>query len=283
MELHRVDPENEIGHLREFLSQSDPRDYLLADIDEWAREGRVCAGVEGGSWVAFGRIHDLGRGEGWVSGLRVERARRGQGLGREFLTALLSDARSIGLTEVRAVIEDGNLASRRLFARLGFRAIFEMSLRTAKAGSGSAGPLRQARAREGLDGPVGWLPSRTGRVDLLPGAEGGRLGRWDNRILDRWTQEGKLYVGRGLAAAIQVDWLREPRTMWVNPLRGEPRSLLPALSLLANSLGQDGWQGYLPSTEELRDEYANLGLVPHPHWGDRIHLYERTEAELARP
>ena len=281
MELHHIDPEHEIGQLRGFLSRSDPHDYLLADIEDWVSEGRLWAGVEEGNWVAFGRIHDLGRGEGWVSGLRVDRVRRGQGLGRQFLTALLSDARSIGLTEVRAVIEDGNLASRRLFARLGFGAIFEMSLRTAKAGIGSAEPLRPARSGEGPDGPVGWLPSRTGRVDLLPGAEGGRLGRWDPRLLQRWTREGKLYVGPGIAVAVQVDWLREPPTMWVNPLRGEPGSLLPAISMLAKSLGQDGWQGYLPSTEELRRQYANLGLVPHPHWGDRIHLYERIETQPA--
>jgi GNAT superfamily N-acetyltransferase len=277
MDLRRIDPEHEVGRLREFLSESDPHDYLLEDIDEWIREGRLWAGVEGGSWVAFGRLHDLGRGEGWVSGLRVQLSRRGQGLGGKFLTGLLSDARSIGLTELRAVIEDGNLSSRRLFARLGFRPIFEMALRRAKAGPIGAGPLRPALAGEGLDGPIGWLPSRTGRVDLLPGTDGGRFGRWDPHILDRWIKEGKLYLGRELAAAVQVDWLREPRTMWVNPLQGEPGSLIPAIASLAKTLGKDEWQAYLPSTGDLRRVYANLGLSPHPHWGDRIHLYERIE------
>jgi len=178
------------------------------------------------------------------------------------------------------VIEDGNLASRRLFARLGFRPIFEMTLRRGKAGAVGAEPLRPALAGEGLDGPIGWLPARTARVDLLPGTGGGRFGRWDPHILARWIKERKLYVGHEMAAAVQVDWLREPPTMWVNPLRGEPDSLLPAISLLAKSLGQEEWQAYLPSTEELRREYANLGMVPHSHWGDRIHLYERTEAKL---
>jgi N-acetylglutamate synthase-like GNAT family acetyltransferase len=281
MDLRRIDPEHEVGRLREFLSESDPHDYLIEDIDEWIQEGRLWAGVEDESWVAFGRLHELGRGEGWVSGLRVQLSKRGQGLGGRFLTGLLSDARSIGLTELRAVIEDGNLASRRLFARLGFRPTFEMTLRCAKAGPISAEPLRPALAGEGLDGPIGWLPSRTQRVDLLPGMDGGRFGRWDPHILDRWVKEGKLYLGHGLAAAVQVNWLREPQTMWVNPLRGEPGSLIPAIASLAKTLGQEEWQAYLPSTEDLRQVYANLGLSPHPFWGDRIHLYERTEVRSA--
>ncbi len=283
MEFHRLDPEHELERLCEFLSESDPRDYLLEDIDEWSRDGRLWVGVEGGSWVAFGRIHDLGHGEGWVSGLRVGLSRRGQGLGGQLLKGLLSDARSIGLTEVRAVIEDENRASRRLFARHGFRETFEMTLRRATARTMGAETLRPARAGDRLDGPIGWAPSLTGRVDLLPGSEGGRFGRWDLSLLDRWIKEGKLYVGPGLAAAVQVDWLREPRTMWVNPLRGEPGSLLPAVALLAETLGQEEWQGYLPSTEHLRQVYANLGLSPHTFWGDRIHLYERTQTPSTSP
>jgi GNAT superfamily N-acetyltransferase len=277
MDLHRIDPEHEVGRLREFLSESDPHDYLLEDIDEWARNGRLWAGVEGGSWVAFGRTHDLGRGEGWVSGLRVERSRRGQGLGVRFLSGLLCDARSTGLTELRAVIEDENLASRRLFTRLGFRPIFEMTLRRGEVGTVGSQPLRPALDGEGLGGPIGWIPSRTDRVDLLPGTDGGRFGRWDPDIVDRWIKEGKLYVGNELAVAVQVDWLHRPRTMWVNPLRGEPSALVPAIASLARALGQEEWQAYLPSTDELRRVYANLALSPHPRWGDRIHLYERVE------
>lgn len=277
MELYRLDPELDLEKLREFLSISDPQDYLLDDLADWTREGRLWAGVDGSGWVAFGRLNDLGRGEGWVGALRVALSRRGQGLGNEFMTLLLSDARSIGLTELRATIEDGNLASRRLFARLGFRSIFEMTLRCGKAESVRAEPLRLARIGEGIDGPIGWIPSRTGRVDLLPGSEGGRLGRWDPRVLDRWTREGKLYKGRQLAVAVQVDWQREPRTMWVNPLQGEPGSLIPAVGLLAKQLGQEEWQAFLPSSDELRRVYADFGLSPHPLWGDRIHLYERIE------
>ena len=283
MELHRLDPEHEIERLREFLSESDPHDYLLEDIDKWIRDGRCWVGVEGGSWVAFGRIHDLGHGAGWVSGLRVGLSKRRQGLGSQLLSDMLSDARSVGLTELRAVIEAENLASRRLFARHGFLPIIEMTLRRAKAITVGAEPLRLAGTGDRLDGPVGWVPALTGRVDLLPGAEGGRFGRWDPHIVDRWITEGKLYVGPGLAAAVQVDWLREPRTMWVNPLQVPEGVLLPAIALLAKALGQEEWQAYLPSTDHLRQVYADLGLSAHAFWGDRIHLYERTEAPSASP
>jgi hypothetical protein len=196
---------------------------------------------------------------------------------------MLSDARSVGLTELRAVIEAENLASRQLFTRHRFVPIFEMTLRRATAVTGSAEPLRLAEPGYRLDGPIGWIPSLTGRVDLLPGAEGGRMGRWNPRIVDRWITEGKLYVGPGLAAAVQVDWLREPRTMWVNPLQGEPEILLPAIALLAKSLGQEEWQAYLPSTDHLRQVYTDLGLSAHAFWGDRIHLYERTEGPSVSP
>jgi GNAT superfamily N-acetyltransferase len=277
MELRRLDSERELERLREFLSESDPGDYLLEDIDEWAQDGRLWVGEEGGRWVTFGRIHDLGHGQGWVSALRVGFSSRGQGLGGQLLSGLLSDGHSIGLNEFRAVIEDGNRASRALFAGHGFRPICEMALRRAKAGAAGAEPLYRARPGVRIEGQIGWVPSLTGRVDLLPGSEGGRFGRWDPRLTNRWITEGKLYVGPGLAAAVQVDWLREPRTMWANPLQGEPKSLLPAIGLLAKTLGQEEWQAFLPSTEDLRRAYASLGLSPHAHWGDRLHLYERTE------
>jgi len=279
MELRRIDPEVDLARVREFLAASDPQDYLLDDIDSWIHEGRLWAGLEGQSWVAFGRFHDLGHGDGWLSGLRVALSRRGQGLGSEFLAGLLADARSIDVTEVRAVIEDGNQASRRVFAKLGFRSTVEMTLRCAPAGSDPTKALHPASSGEELDGPIEWLPYRTGLVDLLPGADGGRLGHWYPWLLDRWVKEGKLYVGHGMAVAVQADWQRGPSTMWVNPLRGEAASLFPAVSSLAKSLGQEQWMTYLPSTEELRRQYADLGMVPHPHWGDRIHLYERTETE----
>ena len=281
MELHRLDPASELEPLRAFLSASDPDDYLLEDIEEWVQDGRLSVGVEDGSWVAFGRVHDLGHGEGWVSGLRVGLSLRGRGLGGQLLNGLLADGRSIGLSEFRAVIEDGNRASRRLFARHGFRSIYEMTLRRASAGTSGAEALHRVRASERPMGPIGWVPSLTGRVDLLPGPEGGRFGRWDPGILDRWIREGKLYVGRGLAAAVQLDWVRVPRTMWVNPLQGEPGPLLRAITSLAATLGQEEWQAFLPSTEHLREVYASLGLRPHPSWGDRIHLYELIEAPSA--
>jgi GNAT superfamily N-acetyltransferase len=275
MEMHRFDRPDDLRKLREFLAESDPRDYLLEDLEEWTRDGRLWAGVEGGRWISFGRLSDLGHAEGWVSALRVARSRRGQGVGSRFLRGLISDARSIGISELRAVIEDGNSASRRLFARHGFRPVFEMALRRARAGRGPALPLRRARPGDPLGGPVGWVPSLSGRVDVLPGSEGGRFGRWDPNLLSRWAEEGKLYVGPGLAVAVQVDWWREPRTLWVNPIRGEPDSIFPAISLLADTLGHEEWQAFLPSTEPLRQVYTRLGLSPHADWGDRVHLYER--------
>ena len=278
MEFHRLDPAHDQDRLREFLTTSDPDDYLLEDLEEWVREGRLWAGVDGGEWVAFGRLHDFGEGEGWVSGMRVVPSRRGQGIGRQLLEALSRDARSTGVTGLRAAIEDGNHPSRRLFERAGFHSAVTMALRRGFARPGMGPTLRRARSKEELDGPVGWLPARSGRADLLPGSDGGRFGSWRPSLLDRWAKEGKLYVGTGIAAAVQTDWWNHPHTLWVNPLRGEPKMLFSALDALTQTLGHEEWQAFLPSTEELRAEYATYGLVPHPAWGDRVHLYERLDS-----
>lgn len=276
MEFHRVDPSVELEALRHFLAESDPDDYLLEEIAEWIRDGRLWVGEEHGRWLAFGRLHDLGDGEGWVSGLRVLAGRRGEGLGRELVERILSDARSIGVNEVRAVIENENRASRRLFERLGFASVLEMTLRRGRAQASASPTLRRAEPNARLVGPVGWLPHLSGRVDLLPGVDGGRFGRWRPALVDRWAREGKLYLGAGLAAAVQEDWWREPRTLWVNPLQGDPTSLIPALGSLAHSLGHEEWQAFLPSGDVWRSAYDALGTLRHPDWGDRLQLYERS-------
>ena len=107
MEFHRIDPDLDPSTLREFLSASDPDDYLLEDLAEWVRSDRLWAGMENGEWVAFGRLHDLGFREGWVSGIRVRASRRNQGLGAQLLDGLLGDARSVGLTSALAPRCDG--------------------------------------------------------------------------------------------------------------------------------------------------------------------------------
>jgi hypothetical protein len=229
-----------------------------------------------GEWVAFGRLHDLGDSEGWISGLRVDPPRRGRGIGSQLLAELLADAGDIGVTTLRAVIEDSNLASRRLFARFGFRSVALLTLGRGLARAGPAGVLRRASAGEGLDGPPGWLPSLSDRVDLLPGMEGGRFGRWRPSLVARWAAEGKLFLGRGLAVAVQVDWWENPRTLWANPLLGSPGSLLAALGSLTRDLEHEEWQAFLPFSESAFAEYRNSGILPHPSWGNRVQLYERS-------
>ena len=277
MDFHRIDANRELDQLREFLSDSDPGDYLLDDIDEWVHRGRLWAGVEDEEWLAFGRLNDLGNREGWLSGFRVTAQRRGRGLGRELLGHILSDARSIGLTSLRAAIEVENTASSRLFARLGFRPALEVTLRCGRPEPAEKSPLRQAAPGGDIAGPVGWFPRSTGYVDLLPDVEGGRFGRWRPSLVGRWANEGKLYVSPGVAVAVQADWWRSPRTLWVNPLRGDIDSLVSEVGALAGALEHEEWQAFLPSTDEGRAEYDRLGLFRHPFWGDRVQIFERTE------
>lgn len=277
MDFHRVDPTHELEALRHFLSASDPDDYLLTDAANWIRDGRLWAGLEGDRWLAFGRLHDLGEGEGWVSGFRVAAPRRGQGLGGQLLDRIVADARSIGLTSLRAAIEVENLASARLFVRSTFRPVLELTLRCGRAESGPAPKLHRVEAGTHWSGPVGWLPGTTGYVDVLPGEDGGRFGRWRPSLGDRWVKEGKLYAAPGVVVAVQVDWWSDPRTLWVNPLEGTPELLVHAVGALARTLGHEEWQAFLPSSDEARREYDRLGLFPHAAWGDRLRIFERNE------
>lgn len=279
MDVHRVDPERDVDRLRSFLSEADREDYLLAGLDSWIHHGRLWYAEEDGRWIAFARLHDLGEGEGWLSGMRVAPSRRGQGVGTRFLGHLLRDARSVGISAVRVVIEDENVPSRRQVLRAGFRQVeTELTVRRGLAQHDGANSLHPVDAGEVVKRPVGWVPGRCSRVDLLPGREGGRFGTWRPALLARWAAEGKLYAGGGAAAAVLVDWRASPRTLWVNPLQGSPAELLPALSRLAAALRHVEWQAFLPATDELRSEYAASGAVPHPSWGERAHLYERIDA-----
>jgi len=281
LEFFRVEPRRELERLREFLSSSDPDDYLLEEIDEWVQKDRLWAGAENGAWIAFGRLHDLGSGDGWVSGVRVVPNRRGQGVGGELLDRILRDARSVGITEVRAVIENENIASSRLFHRHGFEVATEMTLRCGSpANSSRSVDLHRAQPGERLPGPVGWLPAETGRVDLLPGTDGGRFGRWKPDLVHRWAEEGKLFVGAGCAVAVQTDWWKDPRTLWANPIVGEVSAVVHALASLTRSLEHEEWQAFLPSGEERRAEYDRLGLRRHPYWGDRVGLFERRNSPV---
>jgi len=277
MRFQRVDPDRDLDRLRRFLSDSDPDDYLLEEVAEWIHDGRLWVGVEASDWLAFGRLDDLGDREGWVSGFRVAAPRRGHGLGGQLLDHLLADAWSIGLTSLRAAIEVGNAASSRLFARFGFRPAMEVTLRCGRPQRAEATPLRKAAAATRLVGPVEWLPRLTGRADVLPGTEGGRFGRWRPALVERWAKEGKLYVAPGLAVAVQMDWWKSPRTLWVNPLQGEPATLVSAVAGLAHALEHEQWQAFLPSTEDARAQYDRLGLFRHPFWGDRVQIFERDE------
>jgi N-acetylglutamate synthase-like GNAT family acetyltransferase len=274
LEFHRIDPTRDRDRLRRFLARCDPEDYLLHGLPEWIREGRLWIATEDREWVAFGRLHDLGAGEGWLSGFRVDPQRLRQRIGFRLLRVMVADARSVGIHTLRAVIEDGNVASRGLFLKSGARAAFPLTLRCGAAGPTAETLLHRATSGESLDGPVGWLPSTTGFVDLLPGAEGGRFGRWRAGLIDRWVAERKLFLGPGLAAAVQLDWWDEPRTLWVQPLRGEPRDVVAALGQLTRAMQHAQWQAFLPSTDELRAQYDGLSLTRHPMWGDRVQVYE---------
>ena len=278
MEVGRVDPEHDLSPLRSFLAGSDPHDYLLDGIEEWIQRGGLWVGREAGEWVAFCRLEDLGDRQAWVGGLRVRATQRGQGLGRRFLAAVIAAAETEGVRQFRAVIEDENVASRRLFGRAAFEPILELTLRVGDTDLAGPSLLARAPADTRFRGPLEWVTGASGRLDLLPGSEGGRFGRWDPAVVERWAREGKLFVGPGLAAGVVTHWQDDPPVMWAVPLEGEPASLLPALGSLGRELGQSGWQAFLPSTEPLRQEYRSLGLRPHALWGDRVHLYERAAA-----
>jgi len=101
---------------------------------------------------------------------------------------------------------------------------------------------------------------------------------WRPALYDRWSRSEALYLGNGVSVAVQPDWWKRPRTLWVNPLQGETEALVRAVGALTHELGHEEWQAFFPSTDDLRAEFDRLGLLPHPAWGDRVQLYERVES-----
>jgi len=280
MQLRRFEPESDAGALRRFLVRGDPEDYLLADLDAWTRVGRGWVGVDGDEWVAFGRLEELGRLEGWISAMRVDPGRQRSGLGKQLLGGLLADAASLGLQSLRAVIEDRNEPSRRLFGALGFHESIPLSLRQGLAVGTGSPSLRAARSSEVPTEVPYWAQLNSGLIDLLPGDGGGRFGTWHRSLASGWASEGKLFAAEELAVAVRPDWGTDPRTLWVVPVSGAPERLFPALGGLCQTLGHEAWLGFLPGAEEFRHRLDRSGSAAYPAWGAHVHLFER---EVPRP
>ncbi len=276
MQLRAFDPAREAETLRRFLIEEDPEDYLLEDFDAWAWAPGIVVATDGDRLVGLGRLTELSPPEGWISGLRVVRRRRGEGIGRALLQELLDRAGDRGPPVLRAIIEDKNRVSRRLFTRLGFRAVAALTLRHGIASAPEPGAAALAPISDATRLPaVEWVGARSGLVDLVPGRDVGRFGRWRPELYPRWAAEGKLYAGAELVVAVQLRWRRDPPTVWISPLVGAPERLIPALGRLAGDLGRTAWDGYLPGDEALRPLYDRLGARALPEWGDRVALYER--------
>ncbi len=276
MPVRAFDPSREAETLRRFLIEEDPEDYLLEDFDAWAWTPGIIVATEGDRLVGLGRLTQLSPQEGWVSGFRVVRRRRGEGLGRALLRELLERARDAGPLVLRAIIEDKNRVSRRLFTSLGFRPVAALTLRHGIASAPEPGAAALVRISDAtLLPPVEWVGVRHGVVDLLPDRDVGRFGPWRPELYARWAAEGKLYAGADLVVAVQLRWRKNPPTVWISPLVGAPQRLIPALGHLAGDLGGTAWDGYFPGDETVRPLYDRLGARALPEWGDRVALYER--------
>ncbi len=276
MPVRAFHPSHEAETLRRFLIEEDPEDYLLEDFDAWARTPGIVVATDEDRLVGLGRLTQLSPQEGWISGLRVARRRRGEGLGRALLQELLDRASDVAPLVLRAIIEDKNRVSRRLFTSLGFRPVAALTLRHGIASAPEPGAAVLVRIPDATRlPPVEWVVTRHGLVDLLPDWDVGRFVRWRPEFYARWAAEGKLYAGAALVAAVQLRWRRNPPTIWISPLVGAPPRLIPALGHLAGDLGVTAWDGYLPGEETLRPLYDRLGARTLPEWGNRVALYER--------
>lgn len=60
---------------------------------------------------------------GWVGGVGVALAYRGQGIGRQIMTALLENARTLGMSSVQLEVIVGNDAAYSLYQKLGFETV----------------------------------------------------------------------------------------------------------------------------------------------------------------
>jgi GNAT superfamily N-acetyltransferase len=284
MEIRPLRNERERSALRAFLAEADAADYLLEEFDDWSREAAVYVGLHEGSIVALGRIHDLGEGDAWVSGVRVHPDLRRQGFGRKLVQELLDLAAARGCRTARAVTEDENAASRRLFGRLGFRPTAPLTLREGPARPPDADdPAIELAVTDELPGRPGWFPGEFGVCDVIPHDHAGFFGAWRSALLGRWVGERKLWIGSDLAIVVLRDWIASPSTIWAQPLAGSADSVLSAFSVVAHRLGAEAWQAFLPADGDRPARYDALGAAPHATWGCRAHLFEARLPEPSGP
>ncbi len=260
-----------------FLRDSNPEDYLLSYVPTW-NEGEGHLLLEDlGEWVGLATLEDLGEGEAWIGGLRIARPLRGRGFGGHLLEGVISWGSGRGLRVFRALVERENVASHALFRRHGFLSVADLTLQSGPALRSPSLPPIHRVGREGppLDLRPGWTAQRYGRVDRVGPHHVGRFVGWREGLLDRWAEEGSLYLSGDNAWLARAQGEAGTGSLWVSPLRGELQQWTRCASHQARTLGLPSWEAFLPETRADLEAYRGAGLGWAGTWGESVTLYER--------
>ena len=287
--LRMLDAQADRAQVDRLLARAVPDDYLLSMLDRWLAAGGVMGGFDGDELVAIQRLDDLGEGEGWIGAIRVAPERRREGWGRRLTQWAIDVARGMGMSTVRLVIEDDNVASRALAKSNGFRSVASMSHSVgiapapASATGLAAAPLRPVDPRgvpdprelRGIRAMNGLLLTTTPRPM--------RFVRASRERLVRMAEVGHLLVaGDDLRAGLCV----------VGPPGPSSRAETRVMRLFA-TLGEDDLGTFEAASAVYRSEGAELeGFPPidgdrlprlraagwrsgeHAFWGEQVQLYE---------
>ena len=121
-------------------------DYVGDVWDSWMREGSLRAARGPDGPVGLCGVSVRG-GEAWMEGLRVDARLHGRGIGSMLVADAASEARSRGARVMRAFVQEGNSASRRLALRSGFAPCGEWTWHAPSGGGAEPRPAEPAELR----------------------------------------------------------------------------------------------------------------------------------------
>lgn len=246
-----------------------PDDYVLDYLREMLRDRVVIAAEDDGRIVAMAGVTECADRALWIGQMRTHPAYRRRGFARRLLDYAEARAVREGRPALRLWASHGNIASRTLFGRVGFREVAAFTRVTAPALAGGGRPLRADRR-----GQETW---RSWRRSLYRRAGRGYVSyHW--HFLPLTLRMMRIFAGRGetlvAGRAAVLAWTEEgDDTAYASVLAGGRDGLLAARAAAAMR-GRPRVEVFLPRHGTVLAWAKATGFAPAA-WGGHAVLYER--------
>lgn len=185
----------------------DGNDYIPYVWDTWIAagpdEGVLLVAVTETRLVGLMHLRYISEDEGWIEGVRVDPSERRKGIARMLVSRSLAAADEHGVSVVRLMTDESNVASQQLFGRFNFTRMAEVVLYEAPAAeadvSEAGGPQATQLGSEDFDRVWAWLEVS----NLRPFTGGLEFQFWAGRALSEPSL--RAYLANGDVWALE-EW-----------------------------------------------------------------------------